>query len=633
MRSASLLFILTCVCNVLSAQSQYAVQSVPQDLKTRASAVIRYDETSVEIKKPDDVIIKVRKAVTILNENGNDAAGMVIWYDKTRQIKSLKATIYNEFGLVSNKITEKNFRDESAISDFSLFEDTRIKRYLPAISSYPYTIEYEYEIRVRQTLVLPEWNPVNSTDTSIESSVFMISCPPGFHLRYKEFNNPGQMAVSTNEQGYKTYKWEISNIRAIRTEPFSPDPESYLPSVKLAPSDFNYQDINGVFKDWKEYGLWMNEKMLQGKDALPAETVDYIKNLIENIDDPKQKAQKIYEYVQKKTRYVSVQIGIGGFQPMPAGEVDRLSYGDCKALTNYMMALLKAGGIKSYYAVIQAGNLKKDAIPDFASMNQFNHVILCIPFANDTTWVDCTSKTLPFGYLGNFTDDRLAVICTEDGGKLIRTPGFKAEENKQVRKAEFIIDGDGGIKGNMVTAFEGSQYGNREVLIGEPYPEQLKRLKSIYRIDLDVTSFSIQQKKDSKPVTTEQIEFHSLHYGSVSGDRLFIPLNIIDPIGNPPRELSSRVTCIYINRGYTDKDEIIFTLPEGYKLDMKPADISVEKPFGKFTSTLEIKENKAIYTRHIQLYEGLYPSDQYAELVSFYQKIADSDQSRITMIR
>src|SRR5690606_35617022 len=112
----------------------------------------------------------------------------------------------------------------------------------------------------------------------------------------------------------------------------------------------------------------------------------YIQALVKDIDDPKQKAQKICEYVQKKTRYISVQIGIGGFQPMPADDVDRLSYGDCKALTNYMLTLLKSVGINSYYAVVQAGSLKKYAIPDFASMNQFNHVILCIPFANDTAW-------------------------------------------------------------------------------------------------------------------------------------------------------------------------------------------------------------------------------------------------------
>jgi hypothetical protein len=189
------------------------------------------------------------------------------------------------------------------------------------------------------------------------------------------------------------------------------------------------------------------------------------------------------------------------------------------------------------------------------------------------------------------------------------------------------------MKGNMLTTFEGSQYNNREILIDEPYPEQLKRLKSIYHLDFNVISFSLQQEKETEPVTTEQLEFHSPHYGAVSGDRLFIPLNIIDPIGQPPREVSSRTTRVYINRGYTDQDTIIFTLPEDYKLELKPNDMVIEKPFGSFISTLEIKGNQAVYNRHIQLYEGYYPESDYQELVSFYQKIADRDEARITMIR
>ena len=58
-----------------------------------------------------------------------------------------------------------------------------------------------------------------------------------------------------------------------------------------------------------------------------------------NETDPIEKAKIVYKYMQEKTRYISVQVGIGGFKPMLAKDVDRLGYGDCKALSNYTKAL------------------------------------------------------------------------------------------------------------------------------------------------------------------------------------------------------------------------------------------------------------------------------------------------------
>ena len=627
--SLLILFVLLWGATASNGQSKYAVSAIPNELKSRASAIIRNEVTEIEIKDINELILRVTRAVTIMNESGDDEAELAIWYDKTRQIKSINGFVYNEFGLLNGKVSEKDFKDNSAVSDYSLFEDSRIKRFSPAKNSYPYTIEYTYELRIKQSLVLPEWNPVRSASVSIELSSFTVLAKPDFAIRYKILNKAGEPKLETNKQGYITYKWQINNFKAIRKEPFSPDPETYLPSVKLAPVDFAYQNTKGSFSNWKEYGTWVKEKLLKDRDVLSEQTKHEIRSLVSNIDDPKLKAKKIYEYLQEKTRYISVQIGIGGFQPIPAADVDRLGYGDCKALVNYMMSLLNVVDIKSYYTIVEAGSFKKDAIPDFASINQFNHVILCLPFANDTTWIDCTSKTLPFGFLGDFTDDRTALACTEDGGKLLKTPKLNHTENLQYRKAQFNIGPEGQIKGSMTTTFEGSQYSNRESLIDEPTVEQLKELKEIYKLNLNIDSFNLKQEKTANPVTTETISFSYPKYGTVVGERLLVPVNLIEPMATAPREVSNRTTSLFINRGYTDKDEIIFQFPESLRVDTKPPNNKIEKPFGQFSSSFEIVGNKLVYTRLLQFKEGNYSAELYSELVEFYQKIVDSDNSKI----
>lgn len=57
----------------------------------------------------------------------------------------------------------------------------------------------------------------------------------------------------------------------------------------------------------------------------------------------------------------------------------------------------------------------------------FNHVILYIPLPQDTLWLDCTSKQA-FGYLGTFTQNRLAFIVDKDNSRLIRTPALRPED-------------------------------------------------------------------------------------------------------------------------------------------------------------------------------------------------------------
>ncbi|WP_315822798.1 hypothetical protein [Paraflavitalea speifideaquila] len=94
-----------------------------------------------------------------------------------------------------------------------------------------------------------------------------------------------------------------------------------------------------------------------------------------------------------------------------------------------MYAALKAVGVKSYPALISADYNKEPLDPSFP-MSGFNHVILCVPQPKDSIWLECTSKTNDFGVLGSFTENRNALLITEDGGALVTTPSSKPADNK-----------------------------------------------------------------------------------------------------------------------------------------------------------------------------------------------------------
>ncbi|MCC8410261.1 DUF3857 domain-containing protein [Mucilaginibacter sp. UR6-1] len=616
------------------AQQNLDVSLVPKQLLPYASSVIRYCDESVQVDDPGSQTYRIKKAITIFNSSGDSDAEILVWHDKSTSIRSIKGLVYDGSGKLLSKFSESNFEDAYAGNNFSLFEDTRVMHFRPAVVDYPYTIAYEYETREKQTLYFSRWLPANNTNMAVEHSTFTFICKPGFNIRYKEVNLPVKVQTGTNKAGMNTFTWQVSNLKATREEPYSADPETFLAMVKIAPVNFKYGALNGSFNNWNELGKWMYTRLLAGRQVLAPATVADVKELVKDIPDEKARAKKIYEYMQQRTRYISIQIGIGGFQPFPATDVDRLNYGDCKALVNYTQALLAAANIPSYYCVVEAGSRKVNFDPVFASMNDGNHVILCLPFKNDTTWLECTSQKMPFGYLGDFTDDRTVLACTPEGGMILHTPKYIAEKNLQVRKAELTLDSAGEVAGSMKTVYKGTQYENQEELTYEAPADQLKQIKKTYHINnLEIGRLKFDKIKNIYPELNEELQFSARNYASIAGSKLHFTPNLANR-SRGIREVRNRLTDVCIQRGYTDEDEIIYTLPaNNYRHEKKPIAISIDKPFGKYTASLTLQGNKLIYKRNMKLIDGTYPKETYAEMVKFFEDIVDADNYSAILVK
>jgi hypothetical protein len=634
MRRIFLLAVLSAFLIKANAQQTYEASAIPKELLSYASAVIREYDTRVEVKDLDNVTTHVRQAITVLNKNGEDAAHLALFYNKSTKIGSIKGIVYDEFGKVIDKFNESKFQDQSVVNDdLTLFFDLRVKHYIPAIMQFPYTVVYEYDLRSKQSLILHDWVPVEENATALERSSYTITCKPDFNIRYKEMNLQSTANVTTNDKGAKSYTWQINNLKARRSEPYSPFWETYVPHLKIAPEKFSYEGFSGFFTNWKELGKWQYDKLLTNRQALPESTIAHIKSMTDNVSDPKEKARLIYNYMQGKTHYISVQIGIGGYQPFLASDVDKLNYSDCKGLVNYTQSLLKVAGVDSYFCVVKSGDEKVSLLPDFASMNQGDHVILCLPFKNDTTWLECTNQKIPFGYLGYFTDDRLVLACTPDGGKLMHTPKYTYDKSIQTRIGEFNIAADGTVAGSITTAYKGRQYENRQAIIEESNVERKKLIPKHYGINnLVVKSLDYSQDKLLQPVTTEKLSFEAKDFAIITNNKLQFSLNQVNR-SSVPREVRNRVNNLYINDGFTDEDELVYTVPSGYKLKRLPLIINIEKPFGRYSASAMMINGKLIYKRKLQIIDGTYDKALYDDFIDFYTQVSEKDRLEAELVK
>ena len=195
--------------------------------------------------------------------------------------------------------------------------------------------------------------------------------------------------------------------------------------------------------------------LIKGKDELSANMKSKVAALTTEATTEEEKINALYKYMQENMRYVSVQLGIGGWQPFSAQYVEQNKYGDCKALSNFMMSMLKEVGIQSYPVLIAAGDTYFEVGEDFTKP-LFNHMILHVPSVD--YWLECTSNTSPPNYLGSFTADRNVMLVTENGGQLARTPKLTKDDNTEASKVTIALS----ETGEATIGYELEAHGDRQ---------------------------------------------------------------------------------------------------------------------------------------------------------------------------
>lgn len=612
-------------------QKMYPVSSILPALLKDAFAVCRCYEHEFELIDYGKAVEKVHIVITILEENGNEYSELYLPYDKSTCIKSISGQSYNAAGLPDDKLKNSAINDLNYNSAGIIFDDIRLKQAQIIPVNYPYTIEYQYEIEHDGLINYPEWRPIEDYRISIEHSLYRIIWPENMKIRYRELNIPEGTRKEKQEEGKYIFEWNIDSITAVREEAMSPRLYTLMPRVILGPTNFTYGGSSGNMSSWKEFGIWI-DGLNKGLDQLPDTRKAEIKNMIGEVKDTVLVVQSLYKYMQKRTRYVGIQLGLGGFQPFPAETVDLLGYGDCKALSNYMKALLNAVGIPSVYVIAGAGSNPGVTMDDFPTISQSNHAILCVLMQNDSIWLECTNQTNPCGYMGTFTGGHKVVTINSDGGKLVYVPKLPVSKNIQKRTANIKISPDGSMQGTSKTIYTGYEYENISGELTKSPKEQEKDILGRLSIaGLVVSKFGYTEKQGEIPEVEERLDFASSMSVSKTGIRLFVPLNMLSQQVQVPTKTEERKFPFIQRFASVEKDSTCFYLPEGYQTETIPKEKLVKTEFGEYHVQLVSQDNKIIYQRELKILEGTWPKEKYQSLVDFYALVVSFDKSKLVL--
>ncbi|TCN63875.1 DUF3857 domain-containing protein [Acetobacteroides hydrogenigenes] len=586
--------------------------------------VVKYNSICVveagKFSQIDTIIIQIN------NRIGEDYTHVAIPYSKTYKISDIDAWITNSAGNRIRSLKSSDITTRSAISNISLYEDDFVKEFQLKHNVYPYQIAYTYKATCKDYIDFTRWTPIIDNRVPTRAAHLTMVVPKNLPMK-KYAYNVVHSKVDTTSNGV-ILQWDACYPNVLKSEIYAKPLDSYFPFVAATPLHFSY-GVEGCTHSWQSFGEWQNQ-LQKGLEVLPEKEKNHIKQLTEGVTDKKEIVKILYHYLQDNTRYINVSIGIGGMKPYPASYVAQNKYGDCKALSNYMRAILRCAGIDSHYVLVNAGNQPSDLIRDFVS-SQFNHAIVAVPLEKDTLWLETTSNINPFGYMGTFTQNREALLISENASRIVKIPSLQDSDSFTSRRMKFDLQTDGNASTAISFSFRGRDFELFNQLNSELNTDEQDKIIREY---MHFSNYEVKEWLLKKPHRdTARIELHSTlnlykilkplagdYYFGLYPSRIpaFVPVN-------------ARKLPVNIPYPICNSDTLIYTIPQGYKVTSNLNGISLKSRFGSYELAFTYSKGELLVAKKVILKPAHYQLEEYPELYRFIQEIKEAEKRAIVL--
>lgn len=585
--------------------------------------------TVIEINSDGSLTVRREDDIVIANESDKD-----IGYDHFRETKYKKfekftAVIYDSTGKQLKKLKKSDIR-ENTISFNALYDEHIDRFHVLSYSQLPYRIHRVLEYKCLNQFYLPDWDPQRQVDVT-EAKLEVITKEP-HQYKYREIGDIQSPKIFTDKKKNNHIVWEVYNIPAFKDEYRSAPEKCFQIGVKLMPTQFNLDGYAGSTENWETFGNWFYN--LARAQMIPNQEFVGFRQLIDTTST-KKTINNLYHYLQEKTRYVRIDMGIDGWQPHHVDDTHKLKYGDCNDLSTYMIALLKHAGIEAYTALALTRN--HGFVDVNFPGNQFNHCITVVPLSGDTLFLECTSDACAYCDPPASIEGTYVLLSMPSGSHLIKVPLSTADRNgsRVWGGAKLLSSGILWFKGYL-------QYTGNQAIQNRAYlqdcDEKKKRewfmnllMKNVGNIHLE--SFEIQDLDNTVGPLILSVSFSLDDYARKVGTRyIFNPriFNRIEFDGESPDERN--MALLNMSR-FSTKDDIDFALPLNYHINKEAFSDSLESQFGEYLFQCTPTESGLKWSSSFKLHAREVPLDQYSEYYQFMNEAVSMSNKKLVMYK
>jgi len=635
MKFVIMLFLAPALSSLVLVTASPAQDSTDLQWMEEEDAVVLLDENTFIIKSRNKAKYRRHRVIRINNKRGEEYGEVTIYESKYQKCVDVSGQVMNAEGERVKKLEEKDIYVTEQSGGYVLYDDDRYRQFELGTNTYPYTVEYSIGWDYKSLFNWPRWMP--QQDVPVLKSTYVLEIPQEIDYRTHSIGiDTEPLLIESGKK--KTFTWELENIEERVDEGRMPPENRIQRALLFSPEYFTVDNTTGCLTSWEGLAVWLN-RLYDGKYGLTTAAMDQVNALLDSAATDQRKIQWIYAFLQKSTRYVAIEFGLGGWQPFSAQSVFDNRYGDCKDLSTLMVSMVREVGIEAYPALLRTRDLGL-VRTEFPS-NQFNHVITFVPGTDDTVWLDCTVDYFPCGELPGNDEGCDALVIKGDTCEFIRTPESAPEDNRWTSRIEGKVYSSGKLEFSGRLRTTGNQCNwVRSTLISQSKKERdrwMSNLIGTYVPKLNLNRYEVSNVKDSLDQPVE-ITFEGTveKFGRVSSTRMFINPNMLQRVGarDAPKEpVDERVFPVYYGYAYLDIDSLVIRLPKGFEMEAAPDSQDMDTSFGSFLTAYETAGGTLTYSRQLQIKKKLIPRSDYADYADFIKAIVKNDRSKFVFVK
>jgi transglutaminase-like putative cysteine protease len=481
----------------------------------------------------------------------------------------------------------------------------------------------------REGDVFTAWS-LNSPGMRVLRTRFIVDVPAAVRPVITERNLDFKVQT-TERDGRRTYQWAKANVPKFTPEPFSPDTNSVSMHVTVS-----------LPTTWTDIATWYGSLTLDRYTLTPTMETK-LRELVSGAKTRLDTIRAVHRWVAQDIRYVSVSLGLGGYQPRQPEQTFTTGFGDCKDKTTLFVAALRKVGISAFPVLTHSNALA--VRKEHPSIRQFNHVIAAVRDGKELVFTDLTSGFTPYGELPWPEQGGFAVVVLADGRAQEVTLPKAPFLSRKIESRIVATMSDSGLMSGIMEEFDsGGGFEARRILFSVPLDSA--QGSNVMRMLLGILpgakgdSIRAFNGRDlyaaphytiffSNARGTAQaggLELFTLPWGVMPGAARVSALNrfgprktsiIAESVLRAPPPTSSLVT-------------MTVTLPEGWRARV-PANVVVTSDFGTYSTEYSQDGRVLKIVRREISAQGIYPPSRFGDVTAFF-KATSADENNKTIV-